>query len=67
MQNVPIKRPHWSPFIMKIFLNIANVGLKNFPPTVVIGDGSNRCGHQLHTDSYQNKVQTYQFNEKNKN
>ena len=37
MHNAPIKRPHWSSFIMKIFLNIANVGLKNFPPTMMIG------------------------------
>ena len=30
-------------------------------------DGSNQCGHQLDTDSCQNKVQTYQLNENNSN
>ena len=30
-------------------------------------DVSNQCGNQLHTDSCQNKVQTYQFNENNSN
>ena len=31
------------------------------------GNGSNQCHHQLHTDSCQNKVQTYQLNENNLN
>ena len=33
----------------------------------LVSDGLNRCGHQLHTNACQNKVQAYQFNENNSN